>query len=977
MLGKTMSFLIDSPINAMSVSRDGQQLAIAGRSLLKVYSLSSKKGTFGNELFNLRSSNLKNLNFSNNDVTWNTVNEGILATAATNGAVVIWNLHNSTKSKIDNIFNDHKRTVNKVSFHNSDPNLVLSGSQDGCMKLFDLRRKEASYTFVSNSESVRDVQFSPQAYSSNHFASVQETGNVEIWDIRRTDKPETSFIAHDGPVFACEWHPNQESNKWLATGGRDKTIKIWDLSHRNRPLLKYNVHTIATVSKLKWRPTKDFHIGSCSLVVDFSVYVWDIQRPYVPYAIFSTRKDVTTGFAWKNDPFVFISSCKDGTVYQHRFETDAYYPAEHYSPIGLDLNPCGNVVYSMTDFIYRYSQQLTPGGRLTSRPKKIIKANSSVGNVLMNSPNGIPIGDPTLSMTTSQNSLHQLSSSYTGQDSSMLLSTSASDKLQNRIMYPANHAFLNSPFYTPTSSSNHSSLAYSSQNGGSNQTLTALPPLGSALYNIGVPISYKKTAEPVLSEHFRCMVSYMMSFPSAHFADDNFRNYMSMTNFVDFAKFYKFNPKNSEQNTPGYQNVISFEELCEHNGRLAENLNCHQIAQTWRIIRHMFSSGSLRHASSGAQTSGGGNNPSGSSITNKQLSEAIALGHNTADIHKIKSDNPSRHTSGGNRHFSGNIAGNQSVANLLGNVNNVFANNDESDDDELREINERASFPLKPIIKQTSMPSNKFSVDFFDTNTIIDSTNFQGINCEPFNLNNDDYELQRESILHRHNINEMAMSQMNDFSQNPGGDSGNQNDPNGSPVSMNGDDDEDGSHKVPIFNANMKCLVATKVPPPPVWACTETITDMLRHHVDIGDVQTAVSIILVMGDKMKQMTSINKETVNVWFRSYLDLLSHFQMWNQACTLMKLSPDPAIQSINQNSTSVLVACARCKKLLRSPAGCDKCKLETGTCCICHVSVHGMYTWCQGCAHGGHMNHMLEWFRSNTLCPAGCGHHCEMC
>ncbi|OTF82070.1 WD repeat-containing protein 24-like protein [Euroglyphus maynei] len=354
MFHDTMQFKTDSPVNAMAVSRDGL-LAVAGRSLLKVYNLCNENGLlFGQELYNLRSSNLKNLNFSNSDVTWCPLDNDILATAATNGAVVVWNLQCLTKSKIGVVYNDHKRTVNKVCFHSSDPNLLLSGSQDGCMKLFDLRKKEAVTTFVSNSESVRDVQFSP--HWTYHFAAVQENGKVEIWDIRKPDRLECYFIAHDGPVLACEWHPNQD--KWLATGGRDKIIKVWDLNLRIPDHMIYNVHTITPVLKLKWRPEKDFHIGSCSLVLDFSVCIWDIKRQYVPFAIFGTKQDVTTGLAWKNDPFVFISSCKDGTIYQHRFETDAYYPAEHYPPIGIDFNPFGDVAFSTTDFIYRHSQTL-------------------------------------------------------------------------------------------------------------------------------------------------------------------------------------------------------------------------------------------------------------------------------------------------------------------------------------------------------------------------------------------------------------------------------------------------------------------------------------------------------------------------------------------------------------------------------------------------------------------------------------------
>ena len=34
---------------------------------------------------------------------------------------------------------------------------------------------------------------------------------------------------------------------------------------------------------------------SCSLLVDFDIHVWDIRRPYIPYASFCEHKDVVTG----------------------------------------------------------------------------------------------------------------------------------------------------------------------------------------------------------------------------------------------------------------------------------------------------------------------------------------------------------------------------------------------------------------------------------------------------------------------------------------------------------------------------------------------------------------------------------------------------------------------------------------------------------------------------------------------------------
>uniref|UniRef100_A0A0X3PPT4 WD repeat-containing protein 24 n=1 Tax=Schistocephalus solidus TaxID=70667 RepID=A0A0X3PPT4_SCHSO len=47
----------------------------------------------------------------------------------------------------------------------------------------------------------------------------------------------------------------------------------------------------------------------------------------------------------------------------------------------------------------------------------------------------------------------------------------------------------------------------------------------------------------------------------------------------------------------------------------------------------------------------------------------------------------------------------------------------------------------------------------------------------------------------------------------------------------------------------------------------------------------------------------------------------------------------------------------------------------TCAICHLTVRGLFLWCVGCSHGGHLSHMQEWLSSRRECPAGCGHLCE--
>lgn len=61
----------------------------------------------------------------------------------------------------------------------------------------------------------------------------------------------------------------------------------------------------------------------------------------------------------------------------------------------------------------------------------------------------------------------------------------------------------------------------------------------------------------------------------------------------------------------------------------------------------------------------------------------------------------------------------------------------------------------------------------------------------------------------------------------------------------------------------------------------------------------------------------------------------------------------------------------------PPVCEQCKRREPICSLCQLPVSGLFVWCQGCGHGGHLEHMQAWFTSSsTVCPAGCGHACDL-
>lgn len=157
--GRTMFCHLDAPANAISVCRDATQVVVAGRNIFKIYALEEEQFV---EKLNLRVGRKPSLNFSCADVMWHQMEENLLATAATNGAVVTWNLGKPSRNKQDQLFTEHKRTVNKVCFHPTEVYMLLSGSQDGFMKCFDLRKKESVSTF-----SGREIKLAMLKFSQN------------------------------------------------------------------------------------------------------------------------------------------------------------------------------------------------------------------------------------------------------------------------------------------------------------------------------------------------------------------------------------------------------------------------------------------------------------------------------------------------------------------------------------------------------------------------------------------------------------------------------------------------------------------------------------------------------------------------------------------------------------------------------------------------------------------------------------------
>lgn len=114
-----------------------------------------------------------------------------------------------------------------------------------------------------------------------------------------------------------------------------------------------------------------------------------------------------------------------------------------------------------------------------------------------------------------------------------------------------------------------------------------------------------------------------------------------------------------------------------------------------------------------------------------------------------------------------------------------------------------------------------------------------------------------------------------------------------------------------------------------------------------------------------------------WLQSYVEMLHRHQLWNEATVIINQSWIRSVRELNQQSTTMHTNCGGCGRPLLGAVGwyCTKCKSsESSKCSVCNLAVRGLYAWCQGCSHAGHLEHIKQWFSSRSKCPK-CGHLCE--
>lgn len=76
-------------------------------------------------------------------------------------------------------------------------------------------------------------------------------------------------------------------------------------------------------------------------------------------------------------------------------------------------------------------------------------------------------------------------------------------------------------------------------------------------------------------------------------------------------------------------------------------------------------------------------------------------------------------------------------------------------------------------------------------------------------------------------------------------------------------------------------------------------------------------------------------------------------------------------------SMSISCPTCSEQDLDNNWCSRCSGFSLRCGICQEGIRGAAVYCPVCLHGGHIDHMRQWFEDmeQPFCPTGCGCDCS--
>src|SRR5262249_9072591 len=144
---------------------------------------------------------------------------GPLASGGSAHTIWLWDAHSRSCRAV---LHGHTAEVRGLAF--TPDSRLLSGSEDGTLRLWDVQRGEPLRTLQGYATALYDLDWSP---AGTEIASAGFHGVVSLWQVEGLGggTPRGVLRGHERNVYGVAWRPD---GGVLASSGLDNAIRLWD-----------------------------------------------------------------------------------------------------------------------------------------------------------------------------------------------------------------------------------------------------------------------------------------------------------------------------------------------------------------------------------------------------------------------------------------------------------------------------------------------------------------------------------------------------------------------------------------------------------------------------------------------------------------------------------------------------------------------------------------------------------------------------
>ncbi|KAJ5895546.1 U5 small nuclear ribonucleoprotein 40 kDa protein [Penicillium taxi] len=239
------------------------------------------------------------------DLQWSRDSETLFSASA-DKTVVNWDLATGTKIRRHDA---HEEIVNAIALSKRGEQVLVSGSDDGCVGVWDPRQKEP-VEFLETQLPITAVAISETA-TEMYSGGIDNT--IRVWDLRKNSVVYT-LTGHNDTITSLEISPDSQT---LLSNSHDNTVRTWDI----RPFASVNRHIKyfdgapmgldVNLIRASWSHTGDKIAAGSG---DGTAVVWDSNTAKMLYKLPGHTGSVNDVRLSPNDEPLIVSCSSDRTL---------------------------------------------------------------------------------------------------------------------------------------------------------------------------------------------------------------------------------------------------------------------------------------------------------------------------------------------------------------------------------------------------------------------------------------------------------------------------------------------------------------------------------------------------------------------------------------------------------------------------------------------------------------------------------------